>query len=101
DRKQGRLPFAEILLEFWIELYIGCVVQKQIELNLFVSRTFQQRRIQRVRLRRNTFRIPYAVRVLPACSLRCQNVPPEHFSVLCRRGGPIPPDRTPGISEAF
>src|SRR2546430_7302704 len=45
DRKQGRLRFTEIFLKFRIKLYVRRVIQKQIELNLSVPRTLEQRRI--------------------------------------------------------
>src|ERR1700689_2686428 len=70
DRKQRRFGFAEIFLKFGIELYVRCVIQKQIELNLFVPWPFEQSRNQRVWLRRNSLRIRYALRVLPARSTR-------------------------------
>src|SRR5262249_17598131 len=82
DRKQWRLRLTKIFLKFRIELHIRCVVEKQIQLNLFVSRTLQQGRIQCVRLGRNAFWIAYAVRVLPPRSFQCQNVSPEYLSVF-------------------
>src|SRR5215471_288002 len=82
DRKQWRLRLTKIFLKFRIELHIRCVVEKQIQLNLFVSRTLQQDRIQCVRLGRNAFWIAYAVRVLPPRSFQCQNVSPEYLSVF-------------------
>src|SRR6185503_14409277 len=39
DRKQRRFRFAEIFLKFRIELHVRCVIEKQIELDVFVSRT--------------------------------------------------------------
>src|SRR5215467_3357568 len=45
DRKQRGLRFAKIFLKFGIEPYVRGIVQKQIELNLFLSATFTQRRI--------------------------------------------------------
>src|SRR5258708_32327840 len=68
NRKQRWFRLAEIFLEFRIELYVRGIVQEQIELNLFIPRAFEQRRIQCVRLRRNTLRLCNAVRVLPARS---------------------------------
>src|SRR5580704_13022869 len=66
DRQQRRLRVSKVLLKLRIELHVGCVVEKQIKLNLLVSRSFHQSRIQCVGLRRNTFWIGYAVGVLPA-----------------------------------
>src|SRR5215471_1130854 len=40
DRKQRRLRLPEIFLESRIQFHIRCVIQKQIELNLFVSRLY-------------------------------------------------------------
>jgi hypothetical protein len=74
DRKKWRLRFAKILLKFRVKIHIRCVIQKQVELNLFVSRTFQQGSVQRVRLRRNALWIFCAMRVLPARSFQCQNI---------------------------
>src|SRR6202034_1794067 len=36
DRKQWWLRFAEIFLKLWIELYVGRIIQKQIQLNLLI-----------------------------------------------------------------
>ena len=101
DRKQGRLRFTEIFLKFRIKLYVRRVIQKQIELNLSVPRTLEQRRIQCVRLRRNTLWICYAVGVLPARSSRGQNTLAEDVPVLCRGGYPVLPDRAPSFTKAF
>jgi hypothetical protein len=49
------------------------VIEKQIQLNVFVPRTLQQSRVQHVRFRRNTLRI-HTVRALPSRSFQCQNV---------------------------
>src|SRR5215469_5971490 len=45
DRKQRGLRLAEIFLKFGIEPHVRGTVQKQIELNFFISGTFKQRRI--------------------------------------------------------
>src|SRR5580692_5703575 len=85
DGKQRRFRSAKIFLEFRIELYVRRIVQKQIELDLFVSWPFKQSRIQGVRLRRNDLRICYAVRVLPTRSARSQNALAEYVAILgCR-----------------
>src|SRR5262249_25104351 len=73
DRQQWRLRLTEIFLEFRVKLYVGRVVQIQIQLDVFVPRPFEQSGIQCVRLRRNTLRICYTVRVLPARSTGSQN----------------------------
>ena len=65
DRKQRRFRLTEIFLEFRIKLYVRRIIQKQIELNLFVPRPFKQSRVQRICLRRNSFRMRYSVGVLP------------------------------------
>src|SRR5271156_1660178 len=101
DREQGRLRFAEIFLEFRVQLDVRRVIQKQIELNLFVPRAFEQRRIQSVRLRRNTLRIRYAVGVLPARSARRQNTLAEDVSIFWSGRGPIFADGSPGIAKPF
>src|SRR3984885_8629741 len=85
DRQQGRFRSAKIFLEFRIQLDVRRVIQKQIELNLYVPRAFEQSRIQCVRLRRNTFRIRYTVGVLPTRSARRQNSLPEYVSIFCCR----------------
>ena len=101
DRKQRWFRSTKIFLKFGIELHIRRVIQKQIQLNLLVSRTFEQRRIQCVRLGRNTVGIGYAVRVLPPRSFQRQNVLPEYLTVFCCGRGPVFPDRAPGIAKAF
>src|SRR5208282_2447504 len=92
---------AEIFLEFRIELYVRRIIQKQIELNLFVSWPFKQSRIQCVRLRRNHLRICYAVGVLPARPARSQNALAEYVAILCCRRCPIFSDRAPSFTKAF
>src|SRR5271170_4193929 len=42
DRQQRRFRSPKIVLKLRIKLHIRCVVQEQIELNLFVSRALQQ-----------------------------------------------------------
>ena len=74
NRQQRRLGLSKIILKCRIELHVRRIVEKQIQLNVFVPRTLQQRRIQRVRFRRNALRIGHAVRVLPSRSLQRQNV---------------------------
>src|SRR5215467_5455112 len=100
DRKQRRFRLSEIFLKPRIEPHVRRVIQKQIELNLFVPRTFEKGRVQCVRLRRNTFRMRYAVGVLPARSSICQNALTEYVPVLCRGCSPVLSDRTPSIAEA-
>src|SRR5215469_500154 len=97
DRQQRRLRLAEIFLEFGIKLHIRCVIQEQVELNVFIAGALEQRRIQRVRLRRNTLGIRRAKRVLPTRSFCCQNAVAEYVSVLCSRLCPILSDRPPGV----
>ena len=41
DGKQWRLGVAKVLLKNWIQGQIRSVVEKEIELNVFVARTFQ------------------------------------------------------------
>src|SRR5580704_208825 len=101
DRKQGRFRFAKIFLEFRIELHVRRVVQKQIELNLFVPGPFEQSRIQCVGLWRNALWICYTVGVLPPRPARCQNGLAEDVPVLCRGRGPILSDRSPSLTKAF
>src|SRR5437016_10081367 len=84
DGKQGRLRFTEIFLKFRIKLYVRRVIQKQIELNLSVPRTLEQRCIQCVRLRRNTLWICYALGVIPERSSSVHNTLAEDISILCR-----------------
>src|SRR5271154_276750 len=73
DRQQRRLRFAEIFLKLRIELHVRGVVQKQIELNFYISRALEQSRIQGVGLRRNAVWIRDSVRVLPAGPFQGQN----------------------------
>ena len=74
NRQQRRLSLPKVILKRRIELHVRCVIEKQIQLNVFVPRTLQQSRVQRVRFRRNTLRIAYTVRVLPSRSFQRQNV---------------------------
>src|ERR1700683_1776848 len=69
DGEQRGLRFAEIFLEFRIQLHVRCIIQKQIELKLYVPWALQQSPVQRVGFRRNGLWIRYAVGVLPARSL--------------------------------
>src|SRR5271167_2795839 len=101
DREQGRLRFAEILLEFRIEFYVRRIIQEQVELNLLVPWPFEQSRIQCVRLRRNILRICYAMRVLPARSTRRQNTLAEYGAVFCRGFGPVLANWAPSFTKAF
>src|SRR6516164_573136 len=95
DRKERRLLPAEIFVELWIELEIRLVVQKQIQLNLFVAWALEKSRVQRVGLGRDIFRICYAVRVLPARSACGQNRLPQDVPIVGRRSAPILSNRTP------
>src|SRR5215469_10173211 len=101
DRKQRGFRLSEILLEFWVEPYVRRIIQEQIKLNLFVSRTFEQGRIQYVRLRRNALRICHAMGVLPAGSSRCQNAFAKYVSIVFRGCSPVLSDRVPSIAKAF
>src|SRR5882762_11677736 len=83
NRKHWWLRFTEVFLKFRIKLYVRRVIQEQIELNLFVPRTLEQRRIQCVRLRRNTLWVRYAVGVLPARSAHRHNTLAEYVSIFC------------------
>src|SRR5215469_4494857 len=101
DRKQRGFRFTEIFLEFRIQPQVRRVIQKQIQLNLFIPRTFEERRVQRVRLGRNTLRMGYTVGVLPARSSGCQNALTEYVPILCCGCSPVFSDRAPGLAEAF
>src|SRR6202000_2056984 len=68
-REQRRLGLPEVILKRRIKLHVRRVIEEQVQLNVFVSRTLQQSRVQSVRFRRNTFRIAHAMRVLPPRSL--------------------------------
>ncbi len=57
NRQQRRLGLPKVILKCRIELHVRRVIEKQIQLNVFVPRTLQQSRVQRVRFRRNTLRI--------------------------------------------
>src|SRR5215467_13894094 len=101
DRKQWRPRLSKIFLELRIKPHVRRIVQKQIELNLFVSWPFQQSPIQCVRLRRNAFWIGDALRVLPTSSFQCQDVLADYPPVICRGLSPILPDGGPGVTEPF
>jgi len=70
-------------------------------LDVLVAGPVQQGRIQRVGVRRNSLRIADAVRVLPSCSVECQDVFTEYLSVLRCRLSPVFSDRPPGTAEPF
>src|SRR5215468_4911967 len=101
DRKQRWFGLAKVFLEFRVELHVRRIVQKQIELNLFVPGPFEQGRVQCVRLWRNTFRIRYTLDVLPAGSTRRQNSFAKDVPILWRGCSPVLSDRTPSIAKAF
>src|SRR5579875_458395 len=48
NREQRRLSLPKVILKCRIELHVRCVIEKQIQLNVFVPRALQQSRIQRV-----------------------------------------------------
>src|SRR5262250_3022856 len=89
DRQQRWFRLTEIFLEFRIALYVRGIVEKQVELNLFVLGPFEQRRVQSVGLGRNTFRIRYAMRVLPPRPSRSQNSLAKDAPVCCRGRSPV------------
>src|SRR3974390_622850 len=101
DGKQRRLRFAEIVLKSWIKLQVRGIIQKQIQLNFFVSRPLEQSRIQGVRLGRHTLRIGYAVGVLPACSSVGQNTFAKYVPIVRRGRSPVLSDGVPSIAKAF
>ena len=85
NRKQRRFRLAKIFLKFRIELYVRCVIQKQIELNLFVAWAFEQSRVQCVRLRReHSPGLATPCGVLPARSARSQNALAEYVPIFGR-----------------
>ena len=98
---KGRLRLTKIFLKFRIELHIRRVVEKEIQLNVFVSWSFKKRGVQCVRLRRNAVWIAYAMSVLPSGALQRQNISSKHISIFRSWFSPIFPDRTPGIAESF
>ena len=63
----------KVILKRQKQLHVRRVIEKQIQLNVFVPRTLRQSRVQHVRFRRNTLRI-HTVRVLPSRSFQYQNV---------------------------
>src|SRR5215469_10538194 len=101
DRKQRRFRFTEIFLKFRIQPHVRRIIQKQIELNLFIPRTFEESRIQCVRLWWNTFRICDTMGVLPARPSGCQNALTEYVPILCGGCGPVLSDWAPSIAQAF
>ncbi len=68
--KQGRLRFTEIFLKCRVERDVRGIIQKQIQLNVFVSWPLHECHIQRVRFRRNAIWVRHSVRVLPACAVK-------------------------------
>src|SRR5215470_12292688 len=101
DCQQRRLGLAKVILKRRIEFQVRGVVEEQIELDVFVPRSFQQRRIQCVRFRRNSLRVGHAVRVLPSRSLQRQDVCAKDLPVLFCRLSPIFSDRTPPVAKAL
>src|SRR5215469_18961114 len=55
---------TEIFLELWIERDVARIVEEQIELNLVVTGSCEQRRVKRVGFRRHQGLFAYAVDVL-------------------------------------
>src|SRR5579862_8629361 len=74
NREQRRLRLAKVVLKRRVQLHIRCVVEEQIQLDVFIPRTFEKGRIQGVSFRRNALRIAYSVRVLPSGSFQRQDV---------------------------
>src|SRR5215472_8477793 len=101
DREQRRLRLAEILLEFRIELYVRGIIQKQIELDVFIAGTLQQSSVQSIGFRRDDLRISNSMRVLPACAFKGQQGVADNLAVLGVWLRPIAPNRIPGIAQAF
>src|SRR5579872_714155 len=101
NRKQTRLQLTKIFVELRIEPQVRRVIQKEIELNVFVPRPFEQSRIQRVRFWRNNLRICDAVGVLPARSTSRQNALAEYLSVFFRRCRPVLSYWCPRFTKAF
>src|SRR5262245_41025184 len=70
NRQERWFGLPKVILECRVELHIRGVIEKQIQLNVFVPWARQQSRIQCVRFRRNALRIAHAVRVLPSRSFQ-------------------------------
>src|SRR6266403_978182 len=81
DREQRWFGLTKIFLEFWVESYVRRIIQKQVELDLFISRAFEESGIQCVGLGRNTLWIRYAVSVLPARPSGGQNTLAQYVPV--------------------
>jgi hypothetical protein len=83
-----------------IERDVAGVVQKQIELNLFVAGTRQKSRIQLVCFRGNQRFVRHAVRVLRLSGLGSEKRP-QHQAILLRRLLPVLLNRVPTLAETF
>src|ERR1700728_1184025 len=99
--KQRRLRLPKVILKRRIKLHVRSVIEKQIQLDVFISWALEQSGVQRVRFRRNALWIAHAVRVLPARSVRRQNIFAKYLSILWSWLGPVLPDRSPGIAQSF
>src|SRR4030095_1861152 len=99
--EQRRLGVAEIFLKDWIEGEVRSVIEKEIELDVFIAGALQQSSVQSIGFRRDHLRISNAMRVLPACALVGQQGVPDNLAVLGGWLRPIAPNRIPCIAETF
>jgi len=80
--KQRRLRFTKIRLERRIQFHVRSIVEKQIELDVCITRAFEQSLVQRIRFRRHHLRMRNAMLVLKARALQRQNVTADDFAIL-------------------
>src|SRR5215470_14445987 len=99
--EQRRLGVAEVFLKNWIEGEVRSIIEKEIELNVFIAGALQQSSVQRIGFRRDHLRISNSMRVLPASAFKGQQGVPDDLAVLGGWLSPIAPNRIPGIAQAI
>src|SRR5262249_34972297 len=64
-REQRRPVLAEVVLELGIQREIAGVIEEEVELDLVVAGPREQRRVERIALRRDQGLVLHTMRVLP------------------------------------
>ena len=67
DCEDRRLAVTEVLLEFWVHLYVLAIVEEEVELDVTVAWAVEERLVEMIRLRRNCLRIFFTRSVLSSC----------------------------------
>jgi hypothetical protein len=61
------LAVTEVLLKFWVHLYVLTIVEEEIKLDVTVAWAVEERLVEMIRLRRNCRRIFFTRGVLSSC----------------------------------